>query len=173
MERCLLLIDMQEGFISKKTEHVVGRVRELVEQNLFSYQIATKFINRENSPYQIILNWDRFKHQSDETNVLSFVEKYSDEVIEKYVYTAVNEKLLSFLSKSNITEVYLLGINTDCCVLKTAVDLFEAGIRPVVLAYYCASNGGIESHQSAILVLQRLIGKENVLVEKINSETFV
>lgn len=173
MERCLLLIDMQEGFISEQTEHVVGRVRELVKQNLFSYQIATKFINQENSPYQMILNWDRFKQQSDETNVLSFVEEYSDKVIEKYVYTAVDEKMLSFLSKSTITEVYLLGINTDCCVLKTAVDLFEAGIRPVVLAYYCTSNGGIESHNAAIRVLQRLIGKENVLVEKINSESFI
>lgn len=167
MEKCLLMIDMQKGFISERTNHVVERVRQLVEQDIFSCMLATKFINIDNSPYRDFLHWDRFSKDSDETKLLSFIEEKSNRVYEKYVYTAVNPSLLTYLRERNIQEVYLLGINTDCCVLKTAVDLFEVGIRPVVLAYYCASNGGMESQDAAIRVLQRLIGKDNVWLSKI------
>ncbi|WP_408634333.1 cysteine hydrolase family protein [Mycoplasmopsis fermentans] len=60
-------------------------------------------------------------------------------------------------------EIYICGIDTDCCVQATAVNLFEKRIRPIVLSNYCASNGGPESHEAALKTLSRAIGKENII----------
>jgi len=35
--------------------------------------------------------------------------------------------------------VFIHGIDTDMCVLKIAMDLFDLGIEPVVLTDCCAS----------------------------------
>lgn len=73
---------------------------------------------------------------------------------------------MDFLMKNDVKEVYIAGIDTDCCVLKTAIDIFERNIRPIVLIDYCASNGGDESHRSAIRVLERTIGKKQIVYGK-------
>lgn len=59
--------------------------------------------------------------------------------------------------------VYLCGFDTDCCVLATAIQLFELGICPVVLSYYCHSNGGEAAHVEALTCLNRLIGMQHVI----------
>jgi hypothetical protein len=50
------------------------------------------------------------------------------------------------------------------------VDLFEKHIHPIVLGYYSASNGGKISHDAGIKVLERLIGRRNVINTEINSD---
>ena len=50
-------------------------------------------------------------------------------ILEKETYSAVNDKLMEYLLKSDINEVYLCGFDTDGCILKTAFDLFENNIN--------------------------------------------
>ena len=38
-------------------------------------------------------------------------------------------------------EVTLVGVDTDACVLATAIDLFEIGIRPIILEDCVGSSG--------------------------------
>ncbi|MFT9057807.1 MAG: isochorismatase family protein, partial [Ethanoligenens sp.] len=63
---------------------------------------------------------------------------------------------------NNINKLYFVGIDTDCCVLKSATDCFERNIPFEVLINYCATNGGKESQDAAIRVMQRTIGKKNI-----------
>jgi nicotinamidase-related amidase len=67
------------------------------------------------------------------------------------------------LERRKISEVFLCGIETDCCVLKTAVDLFEHHYRPVVLSSACASRAGKENHEAGLKILRRMIGNEQVV----------
>ena len=48
-------------------------------------------------------------------------------------------------------------------MLKSAVDLFEAGIEPVVLADHCASHGGRDCHEAGLKLLKRFIGEGQVV----------
>lgn len=155
--KCLLVIDVQKGFVSDRTSHVVPKIRELMKTTSDIYKIATKFINVEGSGFTDIMHWKRLK-TSPEIDVMGEIVPLADRIVEKTTYTACTEEILSFLQVNEIKEVYICGIDTDCCVLKTAIDLFERNIRPVVLSDYCASNGGIESHNAALTVLQRTIG---------------
>ena len=165
MTSCLLLIDVQEGFITEGTEHVIPRIEELLSKKKFDHIAATRFINSENSPYRNILNWDKLT-DGPETDLVPAVCEAADTIFEKDVYTAVSKEFLKYLSKNSVDELFIAGIDTDCCVLKTAADLFEKNIRSRVLAYYSASNGGQQSHDAALCVLHRLIGNDNVIPGK-------
>lgn len=160
--KCLLVIDVQNGFVSPKTEYVVPRILELIEQFEGELVVATKFLNYQESPYFRFMGWERLT-SSPETDLIPEVENKASLVIEKAIYSACKDKFCNLLSAKDIDEVYLVGIDTDCCVLKTATDLFERGIRPIVLEHYCASNGGEESHNAAIRVMERTIGRNQII----------
>ena len=82
----------------------------------------------------------------------------------------VNSSFIQKLCQLNEGEypkqVFIVGADTDCCVLTIATALFENNIRPIVLTNYVDSNGGAESNAAGLLCLKRLIGS-NQLVDKI------
>lgn len=169
MKSCLFVIDIQNGFISEKTAHVQARILSLLEQDLFDYVLFTRFLNTTDSPYVRYLGWNKLVSE-EERELVDSVKPYAKTVFNKTTYTAINQETLSFIKHNNIEIAFVLGIDTDCCVLNTAVDLFENNIRPYVLEYYSASNGGGKSHESAIVVLNRLVGRDSIIREALNPE---
>ena len=158
--RALLIVDVQNGFINDATQHIVSKVEKL--QNEYEHVYATRFVNPKTSPYRELLGWERFGEGSADVP-LAFRPVEGVEVFDKSVYTSASEDFLRKLRDKGIDEVFVCGISTDACVSATAVDLFENGIRPVVLAGACASHGGMEYHEAALRILRRLIGKEQVV----------
>ena len=158
---------MQNGFVSPRTEYILPRLKQLINVFQKDLVIATQFINKDGGPYDRIMLWQRLK-QAPETNVLEFVAAKSKFIIEKNIYSGYVAETKRIFADNGIKEVYIAGIDTDCCVLKTAIDLFEQNIRPVVLADYCASNGGDVSHKAALTVLERNIGKKQIYVGEYN-----
>lgn len=159
--KCLLVIDVQNGFISDKTKMVLPKIQQLMNDFHEGFIIATQFINTENSGFTDIMYWDRLK-TAPEIDLIPFVKERATYIVQKPTYSACTDETMQLLSKNNVTEAYVAGIDTDCCVLSTAIALFEHNIRPVVLAQYCASNGGTVSHQAAITVLGRTIGLNQI-----------
>ena len=155
----LLIIDVQRGFINDWTGAIPARVEAL--QADYRCVIATRFINPPGSLHRRLLGWPRFAPGSRDIE-LAFRPRDDARVVDKTTYTAVTPDLLGELERGGIEEVHLCGIATDNCVLKTAVDLFEAGIKPVVLADACASHGGPECHACGIRLLKRFIGESQV-----------
>ncbi|MBA4496328.1 isochorismatase family protein [Paenactinomyces guangxiensis] len=127
------------------------------------------FINEEGSPYRQYLNWERLSSDLEQ-ELHPQIKPYAKTVFKKGIYTAINDETLLYIKENNISKIFILGIDTDCCVLKTAVDLFEHHLHPIVLSYYSASNGGKESHNAAIKVLERLIGRQNIIHTELTSE---
>ena len=169
MKKCIFVVDVQKGFINDNTKFVINRIENLLRKDIFNLVISTRFRNLKNSPYQKILHWDRL--MSYEEQVLNNIVKLSaDYIIDKEIYTSVNKKTLGILKKNNIEKVFIAGIDTDCCVLKTAADLFENNIHPYVLSYYSASTGGEKSNNAGLTVLERLIGGDNIIREPINEK---
>lgn len=162
MNTCLLVVDVQEGFVSKNTEHVPERIRSLLDSSVFTDVVFSRFHNAPGSPYRRLLGWNRLAG-AEEQRLRSEIAEYAETVIDKAVYTAVTPALIERFKSDSVDTVFIAGIDTDCCVLTTAVDLFEAGIRPVVLSHYCASNGGAANHTAALTCLDRLIGLHNIV----------
>lgn len=185
MKNILILVDMQNGFCqTKETREVISRIETLLKKQTFDAVIATKFLNADNSPFIKILNWNKMiennpitKYEKEETKIVKPLKKYIHAVLFKRSYgldkdlmDALIEMINDIIDNSAITEqkqVFIAGVDTDCCVLATAISLFENGIRPIVLTKYCASNGGKKSHEAGLTCLKRLIGQKQL----IDSET--
>ena len=158
--KMLLVIDVQRGFVNEHTRHVVPVVERL--QDAFERVIATRFVNAPGSPYRAFLDWGRFGEGSAD-GALAFRPAPHAVTVEKTVYSCVTDAFLDGLRESGTTEVSLCGIDTDACVLVTAIDLFQHGIRPVVLSGACASHAGPECHEAGLRLLERLVGKGQII----------
>jgi nicotinamidase-related amidase len=167
VKTCLLIIDVQNGFLSPKTSHVVLPIRDLIEQRLFDFLAFTRFINKPGSPHQRLLRWYKLVDK-DEQFIAPQIIASAEVVFDKTTYSALTAEVLAFLRVNAVSRVFLCGIDTDCCVLITAADLFDSDIEAYVLSSYCASNGGLESHDAAIRILKRLIGSNRVVAGKID-----
>lgn len=159
--KCLLVIDVQNGFVSEETKDVLPKLEQLTAEFHGGLIIATQFINSVNSGFTDIMHWNNLR-TSPEIDLIPFVATAASVLIKKTGYSACTDEVMDLLQRNNITEVYLVGIDTDCCVLTTAISLFEHNIRPVVLEYYCSSNGGSKSHAAALTVLGRTIGEDQI-----------
>ena len=169
MKNILIVVDMQNGFNRyEQTQILADKIIKLTNDKLFDKIIATRFLNKEGSQYTKFLNWHRLMCSTD----IDLIEgiRY-DYVIDKWVYTCVNEDFMNLLCNINEGElpkhIFICGADTDCCVLKIATDLFEKDVMPIVLTNYCDSNGGKSSHESGIHVMERLIGRKSLVPDEI------
>ena len=162
--KILLIIDLQKGFVkTPELERLSDMIVELSRSDQFDYVVATRFVNRAKSPYVSILNWRKMMTSPD-TDLVEGLK--TDIVIDKTAYNCCNDEFDAALGcitlGSKPSEIYVCGLDTDCCVLASSIGLFEMGIRPIVLSNYCGSCGGEEQHQAGLRCLRRLIGKGNV-----------
>ena len=103
------------------------------------------------------MNWyglmDKPSQKVDE-----FVKSVSERVFKKANrYSCFTEEFIKYITDNEIDKLYFVGLDTDACVLKSALDCFERNIPLEVLTNYCASTGGDEIHKAAIELMDRNI----------------
>ncbi len=161
MKKALLIVDVQNGFITDETKHIVPLIEE--QQEKYELVIATRFINLPGSPCRTLVKWCGCTPDTDDIE-LAFNPKIDTVVIDKYIYSCVNDSFIRLLRENGIDAVDICGIDTDVCVTKCAVDLFERNITPYVLKDLCATTAKKESIQeTAIEILSRYIGKSQII----------
>lgn len=160
MSRLLLVIDVQKDFINKQTERTFYKIEELINSNQYENIVFTKFINDTNSIWYKKLNSHLFMTKEQQSIP---IDTKSHKVINKKTYSALNEELKEYIKTNNIEQIYLCGFDTDACIYKTALDLFENGYEVYVLQDYCMAHKGKVLHDIMIQNLKRLIGKEYII----------
>lgn len=158
MNTLLLVIDMQQEFINENTIHLINKIEKI--KNNYKNIIYTKFINSKDSRWTKDLNWYGCLTKESQKLV---IDPEDNKVIEKNIYSSVNKELIEYINKNNISKIHICGIDTECCVLKTAFDLFENNYDIYVLKDYTASTKGNISHNNALEILKRNIGKSRVI----------
>ncbi|MBQ8209284.1 MAG: cysteine hydrolase [Clostridia bacterium] len=165
MKKFLLVIDIQRGFINENTACVKEKIDSLIRSKAFDCVIASVYRNYRGSPISSFMGWREM--MTDEEQELVGEAANADYFINKTTYSAYCDELAEILKTENGGTmpdcVYIAGVDTECCVLMTAAELFEKGIRPVVLTDYCGSTGGNDSHNAGILSLESIIGKSNLI----------
>lgn len=159
MPKPLLIVDVQQGFINSFTHHIPQRVARLIERGEYAPLIFTRFINLPDGPYQQFLDWHSCCSEP-ETNIVPELEPFvrTDLVFSKPGLCGMPDELKSYLIEQAIKQIFLVGIDTDMCVLKIAQDIFDLGIEPIVLTDCCASTAGLQAHLAGLAVLSRNIG---------------
>jgi nicotinamidase-related amidase len=159
----LLVVDMQNGFINEYTTHITGRITKLIESGDYDPILFTQFINTPGSPFREYVGWDGCATEPD-TLLVPELEKYAsaDRLFSKSGLAGLPDSLRAYFSTATFEQVVLVGVDTDMCVLKMALDVFDLGIRPIVFVDCCASTAGLQSHLAGLAVLARNIGADQL-----------
>jgi nicotinamidase-related amidase len=159
----LLVVDVQNGFINEYTHHIPQRVVALLERGAYEPVLFTRFVNCAGGPYHTILDWHACEREP-ETNLVPQLTPYAapDRVFEKLGLAGMPDELAVYLREHKIEEIAILGIDTDMCVLKLAMDAFDRGVKPIVLTDCCASTAGLQAHFAGLAVLSRNIGAQQL-----------
>lgn len=164
----LIVIDVQKGFLTEYSRHIIPKVLNLMRtaKNAEIPIVATRFVNHPESPYVRLMGWQKFM-QPPATDLIAEVHELSNYVIDKSVYSSLTNEFLDLI-KQNCWDIFLLcGIATEGCVLKTAVDLFEIGLRPIVVRDACASHDGAHYHRIGLELIERHVGAKQIVDEEV------
>ncbi|MCA1600094.1 MAG: cysteine hydrolase [Acidobacteria bacterium] len=162
----LMVVDVQNGFLTEKTRHILQVITNLVDrwQKLNGKTIYTRYFNYEDSAFERLMNW-RQLYSPPDTNIADELTSYAEHSLklDKYAYSAVTPEFTKLLQAHNWTDVVICGIDTDLCVLKTALDAFEHNLTPWVITNASASTGGDHLHKAGMAVLGRAIGEHHLV----------
>jgi nicotinamidase-related amidase len=159
----LLVVDVQKGFLNEFTGHIPARIARLIERDRPDPILFTRFVNTADGPYSRFLDWSACS-DPPETDLAPEVARFACEraIFTKPGFAGISDKLRDFLTERRLREIRLVGIDTDMCVLKIALDIFDLGVKPIVLTDCCASTGGLQAHLAGLAVLARNIGADQL-----------
>lgn len=153
----LLIVDVQQGFINEHTRHIPSMIERL--QHDYDSVYVTRFHNPPGSPFRRFLNWDKIAYGSSDTE-LAFQPRPDATIIQKDTYHCLTPELETDLAHSGT--VAICGVDTGACITAIAMELFDAGIRPIVLADVTASTRGEHLHNAALRLLCYQIGTDQI-----------
>lgn len=161
---CVLVVDVQNGFISPATAELPAAIRQFLKTTQFQHRIFTRFINPgAGSMFVEVLNWKQMQ-SGTEIAISPELEDLPTLVVDKHTYSPfLNTELENALREREVRKLLVCGINTDICVLTTAVELADRDFHPVVVKDLCMSTAGTEPHEAALRILPRYIGGKNVV----------
>ena len=160
----LVVIDMQNGFLEEKSRHVISNVVALATecQQRSIPIVFTRFHNRDGSPYESLIGWRRMRTEI-EKDITEELAVFSGQIIDKDFYSAFTTDFEQLLNEYGWKTLILCGVDTESCVMKTAVDAFERNLTPVVISDASASHAGAEVHNAGLMILGRFIGKDQLV----------
>jgi nicotinamidase-related amidase len=161
--KVLVVVDLQRDFINPRTEHLPARVEELT--GTYPRVIATRFVNAPGSLWVTEVGCEKCMRDTPGAE-LAFTSRAPLIVIDKDGYGVLGAALAPMrraLREAGCrrgAEIDVCGVDTDACVLKTALDLFDLGYRPRILIDACASGNGDEYHRLAAAIIKRQLGSK-------------
>lgn len=170
----LVVVDVQNGFVTEHSRHVVPVIEQLAREWIDAGRdvVFTRYLNYKDSPFEKIMGWSKLK-ESPEIDIVDELQELSQKataVVDKKMYTLFTDEGSNLARTRQWTDMFVCGIDTEVCVLKTAVDAFEQGIRAWLVTNASASHSGQAPHEAGVLVAQKMIGREQTIgLERIES----
>lgn len=163
----LVVIDAQNGFVRDASKHVIPVIRDLVERwyAVGGDVVFTRYLNFPGSNFERLIHWSKLQTspEIDIVDELASLAMRATAVVDKTIYSLFNDEGTALVREHGWTDLYICGIATESCVLKTAVDAFELDLTPWLLEDASASHAGDSVHQAGVLVTSRFIGKDQII----------
>lgn len=160
--KLLIIIDMQQGFRSEESERLLENIKALIRRFGEKNAVFACFRNAEGSAFGRKLGWKGLQNAED-TNIIKELDSKDIRKVWHSGYTVLNTDMKNLLKERGIDRIFICGVYTDVCVIKAAMDFFDAGFDVFVIEDVCASLHKKSNHDSAIESMKHIIGKENVI----------
>ena len=162
----LVVIDAQVGFLKDTTVTIIPRIKKLVRGFVEADApvVFSRYHNYPGSPFERLLHWYKVRDEED-VRLIPHLDELTARatVIDKTGYTVFVEDMDKLIAATGCTDVVLCGVDTETCVLKSAVDAFERGLVPWIVRDACTSNGGMAMHRLGLRVARRFVGPGQVI----------
>ena len=163
----LVVVDVQNGFITEYSRPVVPVIADLVRrwQAAHGDVVFTRYLNYSGSQFERLIGWSKMI-DAPETDLVAELTPHAGSqtpVIDKYIYTLFTPEGTQLVDERGWTDLYVCGIDTEICVLKTAVDAFEHDLTPWILKDACASHSGPKAHAAGLFIAGRFIGTNQII----------
>lgn len=149
MRKVLLVVDLQPEF--KDDDGVYNKILKFVRDNEKDSEYASIVgivcYNKDGSSFVKYTGWRKL------ITSRKGIEYNPDLEMHKIGYG-----LTSYDNLSKNFHYDIVGFNTDACVLKVALDLFDRGYDFSVLSKYCYCRRGKERHENGLQMLRYLVG---------------
>ncbi|NEC92615.1 cysteine hydrolase [Streptomyces sp. SID12501] len=163
----LVVVDAQNGFIREPSRPVIPVIADLVSrwQGNGGDVVFTRYLNYPGSPFERMIHWTALQDspQTDIVPDLLPLAEQATAILDKTIYSLFSEEGSKLVQRHGWTDLYICGIATESCVLKTAVDAFERDLTPWLLEDASASHAGSAVHEAGILVASRFIGIDQII----------
>lgn len=158
MSQALLIVDMQNYFITPHTAHLPEKIKAhiVLYHNTYAHILFSRFINTKDSNFVRSLGWNNCI-QGTETEIHPDLIPFTapETVFTKHGFSAFHALGLSeFLQENHVTTLSICGTDTDACVYATAMDAFEKGYITQVLFDLCGSHRGKEWHELGMRLIK-------------------
>jgi len=166
----LFVVDVQNGFRNEYTEPALRRIVNVVRSWTAATLpvVFTRYHNYPGSKFERLLDWTDVQH-APATELVEELSRYADRaaaVVDKTGYSAFTAQTAKLVAESGWTDLLFCGFDTDTCVLKSAVDAFEAEYTPWLVRDACASHGGRGQHRSGVTMIGRFIGQRQLITHR-------
>ncbi len=162
----LLVVDVQNGFVTNETAHAVPAIASLTDRwlRLGGTLAFTRYHNYPGSEFERLMDW-RELYSSPDTDLVQELAPYIGcaQVIDKRTYSSLTRELLQTIHRTRVTNLILCGIDSDLCVLTTAFEAFDHGLTPWIVTDASASTGGPQAHDAGLFVMARGIGDKQLI----------
>jgi nicotinamidase-related amidase len=162
--KLLLIIDVQRGFIRRSTGSVIEPINRIAR--VFYERgwpvICTRFINLPGSNWERLRGWTGMQHEPD-TRLADELDVQTQYIFKKSTYSGWSHEVQIVCQNNNVRDVVITGIDTNECVLATALAVFDAGYTPWVVEDACATGGGELAHDRTIDLLKPLLGARQII----------
>lgn len=159
MKTILIIVDVQNGFVTEALQPIVDGIEQLLAARAFDAVFFTRFINDPDSLFVKQLDWAEMQSGAETQIVPELLPYVSSNVFDKSTYSALTPALLTALEAHQPDRVYVAGLETDACVMQTAMGLFDAGCPVRIIEDLVGTAAGDEIHQGALTILRRNIGE--------------
>lgn len=162
MKQALLVVDVQNYFINKNTQHVPGNIKKLIEENRWPVIVFSRFINSPDSQFVKQLEFSgcmRPPYSEIVDDLKPWVKK--DNIFSKCSFSVfTNPDFKRYLKENKINELVICGLDTDYCVLADAFNAFDQGYKVSVVADCSGSFiSGNTGHLAALDIIRKSLGK--------------
>lgn len=162
MKTALLIVDVQNFFINKWTQHIPKNIIGLIKKENFPLIAFSQFINTPNSQFVKQLNFTGccLPPYTDIVNDLKPWVKKDNVFIKNTFSVFTNSGFEKYLKKKKIEELTIVGLDAEYCVLADCFNAFDRGYKIKVVADCCASStSGPELHEAALEIIRRNVGE--------------
>lgn len=167
----LLVIDAQEGFVNRHSRDVLPTIVRLIKdwQAAGAPVVLTRFHNEPGSPYETITGWTKLRSSEEQALIADLAPYAADAaaVIDKAQASIFTPEGAQLIRDAGWTDLVLCGIDTDACVYDSAMAAYQSGYRPWIVTDACASTGGTQYHDAALLLAGRNISPNQLVTSEV------